>query len=60
MNTDIYFEVAASAKVAIPKVFMGYYNMIFARGLEKFAFDCASSGISGVIVPDLPPEEAGI
>lgn len=59
MNTDIYFEVAASAKVAIPKVFMGYYNMIFARGLEKFAFDCASSGISGVIVPDLPPEEAG-
>jgi tryptophan synthase alpha chain len=59
MNTEIYFEVAASAKVNIPKVFMGYYNMIFARGLEKFALDCASNGISGVIVPDLPPEEAG-
>jgi tryptophan synthase alpha chain len=59
MNTDVYFEVAASVKVPIPKVFMGYYNMIYARGLEKFAFDCASSGINGVIVPDLPPEEAG-
>jgi len=40
-------------------VFMGYYNMIYARGLERFAGDCARSGISGLIVPDLPPEEAG-
>ena len=59
MNTDIYFQVASQADVDIPKVFMGYYNMIFARGLDKFAADCERSGISGVIVPDLPPEEAG-
>jgi tryptophan synthase alpha chain len=59
MNTDLYFEAAARADVNIPKVFMGYYNMIYARGLEKFAADCAESGISGMIVPDLPPEEAG-
>ncbi len=58
-NTDVYFQVASEANVDIPKVFMGYYNMIFARGLDKFAADCARSGISGVIVPDLPPEEAG-
>ena len=37
---------------------MGYYNMIYARGLDKFAEDCAKSGITGMIVPDLPPEEA--
>jgi len=59
MNTDIYFQVAAHANVPIPKVFMGYYNMIYARGLDKFADDCARSGITGMIVPDLPPEEAG-
>ena len=60
MNTDVYFGVAAAADVPVPKVFMGYYNMIYARGLERFAGDCARSGISGLIVPDLPPEEAGL
>jgi tryptophan synthase alpha chain len=59
MNTDIYFQTAARIDVVIPKVFMGYYNMIYARGLERFAADCSGSGISGLIVPDLPPEEAG-
>ena len=58
MNTDVYFEVAAKSDVSIPKVFMGYYNMIYARGLDKFAKDCVESGITGMIVPDLPPEEA--
>ena len=33
MNTDVYFQTAAIAKIAIPKVFMGYYNMIYVRGL---------------------------
>ncbi|VVB62766.1 Tryptophan synthase alpha chain [uncultured archaeon] len=59
MNTDVYFETVAAMNVDIPKIFMGYYNMIYARGLDKFASDCAKSGISGLIVPDLPPEEAG-
>lgn len=58
MNTDVYFQAAAEADVPVPKVFMGYYNMIYARGLERFARDCANSGINGMIVPDLPPEEA--
>jgi len=58
MNTDVYFQVAAEADVSVPKVFMGYYNMVHARGLERFAQDCALSGITGMIVPDLPPEEA--
>lgn len=58
MNTDRYFLAAAAAEVAVPKVFMGYYNMIYARGLDRFARDCAEAGITGMIVPDLPPEEA--
>ncbi len=59
MNTDLYFSVISSADISVPRVFMGYYNMVYARGLERFAEDCSRSGISGVIVPDLPPEEAG-
>ncbi|RQW80530.1 MAG: tryptophan synthase subunit alpha [Methanothrix sp.] len=59
MNTDVYFDVAAQADVDVPKIFMGYYNMVYARGPDKFAEDCAKSGICGMIVPDLPPEEAG-
>ncbi|AET65331.1 tryptophan synthase subunit alpha [Methanothrix harundinacea] len=59
MNTDVYFETASRIRAKIPLVFMGYYNMIYQRGLEKFAGDCGASGITGLIVPDLPPEEAG-
>jgi tryptophan synthase alpha chain len=59
MNTDLYFEMASRARAKLPLVFMGYYNMIYQRGLDRFAEDCAKSGITGLIVPDLPPEEAG-
>lgn len=57
MTPDLYFEVVASLNLDIPLVVMTYYNIIFRRGLEKFAKDCVLSGISGVIVPDLPIEE---
>lgn len=43
----------------VPIVFMMYYNTIYHYGLEKFAQDCISSGVDGVIVPDLPYEEQG-
>lgn len=59
MNTDLYFKTAAEINVPVPLVFMGYYNMIYRRGMDRFAASCASSNISGLIVPDLPPEEAG-
>ncbi|WP_297228243.1 tryptophan synthase subunit alpha [uncultured Desulfovibrio sp.] len=39
-------------------VLMGYYNPIMQYGLEKFAVDAARAGVHGVIVPDLPYEEA--
>ncbi|MDD5615571.1 MAG: tryptophan synthase subunit alpha [Candidatus Methanoperedens sp.] len=59
MTPDIYFRTVASLKMHIPLVVMTYYNIIFKRGHEKFVKDCAASGISGIIVPDLPPEESG-
>ena len=45
-------------RVDIPLVFMGYYNPVFHYGLEAFCTRCAVVGIDGLIIPDLPPEEA--
>ena len=42
----------------IPVVLMGYYNPVLKYGLKKFVSDCAGSGVDGVIIPDLPPDEA--
>lgn len=58
MDPDNYFEMAASIKENVPLVCMTYYNLIYKRGNEKFARDCAESGITGIIVPDLPAEES--
>ena len=41
-----------------PIVLMGYYNPIDIYGAERFAKDAAKAGVDGVIVVDLPPEEA--
>ncbi|MCX7912911.1 MAG: tryptophan synthase subunit alpha, partial [Dehalococcoidales bacterium] len=40
-----------------PLVFMSYYNPLLSYGLSAFCRDCRESGIDGLIVPDLPPEE---
>lgn len=40
-------------------VLMGYYNPIYRYGVEPFAADAKAAGIDGVIIVDLPPEEAG-
>jgi tryptophan synthase alpha chain len=42
----------------IPVVLFGYYNPILSYGPEKFAADAAASGVDGILVVDLPPEEA--
>jgi tryptophan synthase alpha chain len=42
----------------IPIVLMGYINPIIKFGLEKFMAACNASGVDGLIIPDLPPEEA--
>jgi tryptophan synthase alpha chain len=54
-------SVAAEARRTneVPLVFMSYYNPILKYGVEAFARDCAASGVDGLIIPDLPPEEAG-
>lgn len=43
---------------ATPIVVMGYYNPIYAWGPERFCADAAAAGVDGLIIVDLPPEEA--
>lgn len=42
----------------IPIVLFGYYNPILSYGPERFAADAAAAGVDGLLVVDLPPEEA--
>lgn len=42
----------------IPIVLFGYFNPIFHYGCEQFCADAARAGIDGLLVIDLPPEEA--
>jgi len=43
----------------IPIVLMTYYNLIFRFGEERFVREASAAGVDGIIVPDLPPDEAG-
>lgn len=43
-----------------PIVLMGYFNPIDRYGIERFCHDAARSGVDGLIIVDLPPEEAGV
>ncbi len=43
----------------MPVALMTYYNPVFKYGVEGFVKDAVSAGVDGVIIPDLPPEEAG-
>jgi tryptophan synthase alpha chain len=52
---DIAAEL--SEKVNIPLIFMTYFNPIFNYGLEPFCQNCTRSGIRGLIIPDLTPDE---
>ena len=52
--------LAQGAELArdVPVVAMAYSNQVLARGADTFAGRLAQAGISGLIVPDLPVEEA--
>ncbi len=49
-------EVRKESK--IPLILMTYYNLIFKYGEERFVGDAVAAGLDGLILPDLPPEEA--
>ena len=60
MTVNGCMEIArqVAAKSNVPLLLMGYYNPILAYGIEHFCATAKANGVSGIIVPDLPAEEA--
>jgi tryptophan synthase alpha chain len=60
VTTDSTLEMVheLKGKIQAPLVAMTYYNPILRMGNDSFAANAAQAGFSGVIIPDLPPEEA--
>jgi tryptophan synthase alpha chain len=59
-GATVHAVIEAGARIAehVPVVLMCYANPLLARGPERFCGELAAHGISGLIVPDLPLEEA--
>ena len=55
---DGVLSVCETLSARMPVVVMLYANVVYARGIERFAAQLRDTGASGVIVPDLPLEEA--
>ena len=56
MSVRLLFEQlrAVREEVTIPLILMGYLNPILHYGIEAFCQSCVESGVSGMIIPDLP------
>ena len=49
--------VEAPKGFEIPSLIMSYYNILYQYGVNRFVKYMAAGNLSGVIIPDLPPEE---
>jgi tryptophan synthase alpha chain len=60
MTINDCLEIACriSDRSDIPLILMGYYNPLLAYGIDSFCQKAVASGVCGLIIPDLPPEEA--
>jgi tryptophan synthase alpha chain len=56
--TDVLRTAETTAAMGVPVVVMSYWNPVLAYGVERFAADLAAAGGSGMITPDLIPDEA--
>ncbi|WGS82734.1 MAG: tryptophan synthase subunit alpha [Candidatus Karelsulcia muelleri] len=56
MNISVLFDQLKNLKknLKIPIILMGYYNQFIKYGEKKFLENCIESGVSGLILPDLP------
>ena len=56
MTTQLLFDQLKDIRetITIPLLIMGYLNPILQFGVENFCKQCASIGIDGLIIPDLP------
>jgi tryptophan synthase alpha chain len=58
-DLEYSLELAVALSGRVPVVFLIYYNIVFARGLQEFLDEADEAGVSGVVIPDLPVDEAG-
>ncbi len=58
-TVDACLRIAAAVAGSVPVVLMTYVNPILTYGPERFAAAAAAAGVAGIILPDVPPEEAG-
>ncbi len=58
VTPDDVLAIAAGFSGRLPVVLLVYYNCVFAYGQERFAAAAAAAGVAGLIVPDLPVDEA--
>ena len=58
-DLEYCLDLASDVSDRLPVVFLLYYNVIFARGVEEFLREAADAGVSGLVIPDLPVDEAG-
>ncbi len=59
MSINLLFEQLKSIKdqLTVPVVLMGYLNPVLRMGMDVFCAKCKESGVSGIILPDLPARE---
>jgi tryptophan synthase alpha chain len=55
----IAFVRVLRPSIRVPLVLMTYYNPVFKYGEEAFVKEAKDAGVDGLIIPDLPPDEAG-
>lgn len=57
-HTIIEIVEETKKRVDVPIILLSYYNILFKAGLENFMKDISKHGVDGLIIPDLPIEEA--
>jgi len=57
-NLGYCLRLASHFVDRVPVVFLTSYNIVFARGAERFLDEAAGAGVSGLVIPDLPVGEA--
>ena len=58
-DLDYCLDLASAFSGRVAVIFLLYYNVILARGVELFLQEAAEAGVSGLVIPDLPVDEAG-
>lgn len=56
--TVLHLAEQISTDLDVPVVILGYFNSIFKTGIDEFLSLAVRSKVSGIVIPDLPPEES--